>query len=128
MSTWQTIDAIQLDEMRSSTNILVLDMREMQSYLLDHYPLALHVDSSNLRTLLKTMNKDVPILIYCYHGIASQDMAQLFADFGFNQVYSLEGGYEAWINYLEAGFPHESLQTTHTESLEMQWASSASLA
>lgn len=109
MSTWQTIDAVQLDEMRSTTNMLVLDMREMQSYLVDHYPLALHVDSSNLRRLLKTTNKDIPILIYCYHGIASEEMAQLFADFGFTQVYSLEGGYEAWINYLELDFQGEGI-------------------
>lgn len=135
MSTWQTIDAAQLDEMKSTTNILVLDMREMQSYLLDHYPLALHLDSSNLSRLLKTTNKDVSILIYCYHGIASQEMAQLFADFGFNNVYSLEGGYEAWINYLELGFQGEGLQEKKYFKVknsdaprDMQWTTTASLA
>lgn len=101
MSVWQSIDVEQLDQMKSEMNMLVLDIREMQSYLLDHYPLALHVDSGNLRTVLKHTSKQVPIVIYCYHGVASQPMAELFADFGFEQVYSLEGGYEAWIQYLE---------------------------
>ncbi len=43
-----------------------------------------------------TTPKDRPVLIYCYHGNASQVRAQTFADFRFKKVYSLDGGYESW--------------------------------
>ena len=39
---------------------------------------------------------ETSLLIYCYHGHTSQHLAEFFSDFGFKDVYSLEGGYEAW--------------------------------
>jgi len=36
------------------------------------------------------------VLLYCYHGNASQTYGQMFADFGFAEVYSLDGGFAAW--------------------------------
>ena len=46
--------------------------------------------------MLSATPKDAPVLIYCYHGNASQEFAQIFSDFRFREVYSLDGGYEAW--------------------------------
>ena len=96
MFTYQCISAAQAEQMIDDTNMLVLDMRDIRFYLEDHHPKALHLNDGNLPTLLKHTAKHVPILIYCYHGNASQDMAQLFVDFGFAEVYSMDGGYEAW--------------------------------
>jgi rhodanese-related sulfurtransferase len=36
-----------------------------------------------------------PVLIYCYHGNASQVYAGMFADFHYAEVYSVDGGFEA---------------------------------
>ena len=43
----------------------------------------------------KRLNKDAPVLVYCYHGNSSQEYAQMLADFRFNQVYSVDGGFAA---------------------------------
>lgn len=96
MFTYQCISAAQAEQMIKDTNMLVLDMRDIRFYLEDHHPKALHLNDGNLPALLKHTARHVPILIYCYHGNASQDMAQLFSDFGFKNCYSLDGGYEAW--------------------------------
>jgi rhodanese-related sulfurtransferase len=96
MYTYQCISAAQAEQMIDDANMLVLDMRDFRSYLAGHHPKALHLSDGNLATLLKHTAKHVPILIYCYHGNSSQDMAQLFSDFGFKNCYSLDGGYEAW--------------------------------
>ena len=45
--------------------------------------------------VVNSLAKDVPILIYCYHGNASQTYAQAFVDFRFSEVYSIDGGYAA---------------------------------
>jgi thiosulfate sulfurtransferase len=37
-----------------------------------------------------------PILVMCYHGISSQGAAQYLVNQGFEQVYSVDGGFEAW--------------------------------
>ena len=101
MSEWQRISVEQMDQLMTDMNMLALDIRDTKSYLLGHFPNALHLDNSNIRAILKNTSKELPILIYCYHGNASQEMAQLFADFGFNNCYSLDGGYEAWMQSIE---------------------------
>ncbi|GAB1260447.1 ankyrin repeat domain-containing protein [Aurantivibrio plasticivorans] len=100
MSKWQVLSIETAERMIAEQNVIVLDMRDIRSYSMGHYPTALHLDDSNLRMLLKHTNKSLPIIIYCYHGHSSRDMAQLFSDFGFSCCYSLEGGYEAWFQAL----------------------------
>ena len=96
MYSYQCVSVAEAEQMINDSNIVVLDMRDIRFYLAGHHPKALHLSDSNLRSLLKHTAKHVPILIYCYHGNSSQDMAQLFSDFGFKNCYSLDGGYEAW--------------------------------
>ena len=96
MIKWHNISVSEAEEMLYDSHMLVLDMRDFRSYLADHHPRALHLTSDNLRAILKHTARSVPVLIYCYHGHRSQDMAQLFSDFGFTSCYSLDGGYEAW--------------------------------
>lgn len=96
MRTYQCISVDDAEDLILSSHLLILDMRDFRSYVTGHHPKAIHLTDSNLRSLLKHTAKRVPILIYCYHGHSSQDMAQLFGDFGFEEVYSLDGGWEAW--------------------------------
>lgn len=76
-------------------NVMLLDLREARDYCQGHDPRAIHLSDLNLRTLLKITPKQVHLIFCCYHGKASQDMARLFAGFGFAHCYSLDGGYEA---------------------------------
>lgn len=39
---------------------------------------------------------DQPVLVMCYHGISSQGAAQYLVNQGFEEVYSVDGGFEAW--------------------------------
>jgi rhodanese-related sulfurtransferase len=75
---------------------LILDTRDMGSYEQGHIEGAEFVNDSNISNFLMTTPKDKPVLIYCYHGNASQVRAQTFTDFRFKKVYSLDGGFEAW--------------------------------
>ncbi len=75
---------------------LVVDVRDENAFNAGALPNAQHVTTSNFRAFRKANDMNQPVLIYCYHGNASQDMAQMFVDFGFEEVYSMDGGYEAW--------------------------------
>jgi thiosulfate/3-mercaptopyruvate sulfurtransferase len=76
---------------------LVIDVRDAGAYRNGHIPGALLFSDLNPMELRRTVPRDRALLVYCYHGIASQDVAQMFADFGFGEVYSLDGGFEAWL-------------------------------
>jgi len=80
----------------SEKSPLIVDVRDINSYRAGSLPDAQHVNLSSFPRFRKNTDRAIPVLIYCYHGNASQDMAQLFVDFGFAEVYSMDGGFEAW--------------------------------
>ncbi|OYZ75612.1 MAG: hypothetical protein B7Y12_12400 [Rhizobiales bacterium 24-66-13] len=79
-------------------NLLILDTRDPTSFGEARIDGAVRVSFSDLGPTLAGTPKDQPILIYCYHGNASQEYAQAFSDFGFSQIYSLDGAVlDAWL-------------------------------
>ncbi len=81
----------------NNTEPLILDTRDIGSYENGHIDGAEFVNDSNIGNFLMSTPKDKPVLIYCYHGNASQVRAQTFTDFRFKKVYSLDGGFEGWV-------------------------------
>ncbi|MEY4417495.1 MAG: hypothetical protein RIQ53_4788 [Pseudomonadota bacterium] len=85
---------------------LVLDARDARVHALGHIRGArgqvLRLDGRNHEHLLMREPRERPVLVYCYHGNASQTYAGMFRDFGFTQVRDLIGGFEHWA---AAGLP-----------------------
>lgn len=77
-------------------NITIVDIRDFASYQSAHIINALHINDSNIGDFVLSHDFEKPILIYCYHGHSSQDAASFLIDQGFDEVYSLIGGYAAW--------------------------------
>jgi rhodanese-related sulfurtransferase len=93
---FQRIDAAAAEILLSYSDPLVLDARDARAFATSRIVGAQPVSSANLGALIGATARTRPVLIYCYHGNASRDYAQTFSDFGFSEVYSLDGGYEAW--------------------------------
>lgn len=87
-------DAEQLIFRREDT--LLLDMRDERAFHAGHHPAAVHLNDGNIRRILRQTDKSRHILVCCYHGASSRDMAQLFTDAGFTNCFSVDGGYQAW--------------------------------
>lgn len=77
-------------------NLVIADVRDIDSYNEDHISGAVHLSMPTLQDFCETADKNQPILVYCYHGITSQSVAQHLIEQGFVQVYSLVGGFETW--------------------------------
>jgi rhodanese-related sulfurtransferase len=93
---FQRIDVGQAADILQRDDVLRFDVRDQASFNEAHIAGAQHLTQRNLSELITGTTRRTAILIYCYHGNASQEYAQTFADFGFTEVYSLDGGYEAW--------------------------------
>ena len=75
----------------------VVDIRSPWDYEAGHIEGALHVvDQASAEHLVTHSDKEQPLLVYCYHGNSSQQAAYFFAQQGFEKVYSMNGGFEAW--------------------------------
>jgi thiosulfate sulfurtransferase len=92
----------------SSGKVLLLDARDQESYDREHIKGALHLTMPVLQDLIETMESEQPILVYCYHGITSQSVAEHLFEQGFTDVYSLTGGFEKWSQ-------HQHLEKKHDQ-------------
>jgi len=75
--------------------LALFDSRDAASYKKSHIIGTDHLTERDFGEVIANLPKSVPVMIYCYHGNASQVYASMFADFQYNEVYSVDGGYEA---------------------------------
>lgn len=75
--------------------LALFDSRDERSYATAHIKGTDHLSERSFGEVISVLPKDVPVMIYCYHGNASQIYANMFSDFNFKEVYSVDGGYEA---------------------------------
>ncbi len=80
--------------LRSESSATVFDVRDLASYRQGHLTGAMHLQMERVATWIGRLPKEQAVVIYCYHGNASQVYAQMFSDFRFARVFSVDGGYE----------------------------------
>ncbi|MGY8863189.1 MAG: thiosulfate sulfurtransferase GlpE [Pseudomonadales bacterium] len=74
----------------------LVDIRDMNSYQNNHIKNSERIDNETLPNFLREADMDKPIIVCCYHGISSIQAAGFLAQQGFDDVYSLEGGFAAY--------------------------------
>jgi len=84
------------EKMIANNNVVIADVRDEESYNKGHIDNAIHLTMQALNDFCESADKSTPVIVYCYHGISSQSVAQHLVEYGFNEVYSLIGGYEKW--------------------------------
>jgi len=93
---YQQLEAIEVDGFIAEYDPLILDMRDPASRARGTMAGAQAITDELIAGLRRSRAFERPILIYCYHGISSHDMAAFFTSLGFKQVYNLTGGWAAW--------------------------------
>jgi thiosulfate sulfurtransferase len=96
MDTFTRISVQKAHEIMLSGNVTIVDVRDAISFAQGHIDQAQIVNDENIKSFLEGTDKGIPLICYCYHGISSQRAALFFADQGFKQVYSIDGGWEEW--------------------------------
>lgn len=92
----KTIDSNEAQQLITTAEPMILDCRDVAAYKAGHLDNALHIHEGLQQSLVKRGDRQRALLIYCYHGHASEHVAEFFTDFGFQNVYSLVGGYADW--------------------------------
>lgn len=95
----RTVQRICVDQIQDFSTLpkgILIDLRNKADYEKGHIDRAVHADGRSLENLIMQLPKDTPLLFYCYHGQASLIQGKMFVDFGFLEIYSLNGGYHGW--------------------------------
>jgi thiosulfate sulfurtransferase len=80
----------------TENGLQIIDIRDEQSYANGHVSSALHLDNSNVQPFVENADGSKPLLVYCYHGNMSQSAAAYFGEQGFEEAYSMDGGFSDW--------------------------------
>lgn len=77
-------------------DVQLLDIRDPQSFQTGHIPGAQAITQQNSAEVIGGLDKTKPVVVCCYHGNSSQSAAAYLAEQGFEDAYSLDGGFEGW--------------------------------
>lgn len=101
MNVYKRISVEEAKKILKNGNSLLLDIRAHEDFEKNHDPQAFHLTSENLSSFVNSTDKDIPLLVMCYHGNSSQQVAKYLTIKEFTEVYSIDGGYEAWIKFAD---------------------------
>lgn len=93
---FKCISIEQTKELINSGAINLADIRDSSTFAAGHMPDAQNINNQNVQEFIENSDKDIPLVVICYHGHSSQPTAQYFAAQGFSEVYSMDGGFEVW--------------------------------
>lgn len=97
---FKRISVEEVNQLDQKQSINVIDIRDPQSFAAGHMPQAVNINNQNAADYIENTDKSTPLVVVCYHGHSSQPAAQYFAAQGFEDVYSMDGGFEVWkLNY-----------------------------
>jgi thiosulfate sulfurtransferase len=74
----------------------IADVRDSGAFRASSIENAINIQQENLEEFLASADKNKPLIVYCYHGNSSRGAADYFSSQGYDEVYSMDGGYEAW--------------------------------
>ena len=96
MEQFAHISIHQTQEKLTSGNAKLVDIRDEQSFAAGHIKDSVHLTNGSLHSFMSETEFETPVIVCCYHGISSQQAAQFLIHQGFEEVYSMDGGFEAW--------------------------------
>jgi thiosulfate sulfurtransferase len=88
--------AATFERLQQSTPVVICDIRDEQSYQAAHIAGSFHLTNGTLAQFMQQHNEDTTVIVVCYHGNSSRGAAQYLCEQGFEDVYSMDGGFEAW--------------------------------
>lgn len=97
--SFRVVNATELKTMEVERKDLVfLDVRTPGEIANGYIQDALLIDfrSPSFAQEIKKLDHAVPYLVYCASGIRSNKAMQMMKDWGFEEVYDLEGGYKSY--------------------------------
>ena len=89
------------DYLKKQPAPLLLDVREEDEVRLCALPGSLYIPMNLIPLRHNELPDDIPIIVYCHHGIRSLNVARYLAHVGFENVANLQGGIDAWARQID---------------------------
>ena len=80
---------------------VILDVREPWERKLCSLPNSVHIPLGELRARSTELKKESEIVVICHHGFRSRQAAEYLEQMGFENLYNLGGGIDAWAREID---------------------------
>jgi rhodanese-related sulfurtransferase len=99
------LEAKQLLE--ADSTVRLVDVREPHEFEFCHLNDSLLCPLSQFAETIEMagLRPDEKIVLYCHHGVRSAKAAGFLAVQGYQNLYSIEGGIDAWSQEIDSGIP-----------------------
>ena len=84
----------------SASDAQLLDVRTAEEYSFGKIQDAVNIDyyqKDIFTNAINKLKKNEPVYLYCRSGKRSHDASMILAEMGFEEIYDLQGGYNAWV-------------------------------
>ena len=83
-----------------NNDAFILDVRESSELNQGIIKNSKHINFSSVQTSLDSIKKfsDKPTIVYCKSGVRSATISNMLSKNSFDEVYSMKGGFEAWVS------------------------------
>ena len=96
MSVVQISVKVLQEKLKNDEHLCLLDVREDNEFEFSHIKGSIHMPLNQIPQRLKELDFGSEYIVICHHGIRSQQAAVFLDHSGFNQIYNLSGGIDAW--------------------------------
>lgn len=103
------INTLGATQLLNAHDALLVDIRETTELIKGHVPQAKHIPGSSMASRMDELakmaqagKKPRPVILMCASGFRSSQAGRKLRKAGIQEVYSLEGGFDAW---KQAGLP-----------------------
>ncbi len=76
--------------------LTVVDVREPWELAVCALPGTRHIPMRDIPARAAELPRGAPVVLLCHHGVRSQHVAGFLERLGFEQLYNLAGGIDAW--------------------------------
>ena len=93
----------QLMQRKGPRAFRLIDCREESEFAICHLEWAELIPLASLQAEAekRLIDKDKPIVVYCHHGVRSQFACEMLRTMGYEFVFNLVGGIDAWANRID---------------------------
>jgi len=102
----KTIQPLELQAFRrKNPQVQIIDVRETWERKKAKIPRSKHIPLVEMSSAKLRLNMDYPVVVYCRSGRRSQHGAEILNKLGFTEVYTLEGGINAYSQEVDPSIP-----------------------
>jgi len=96
------VDVFVRDRVNHSRDWFIIDVREPEEYAVGHIEGAVNIPYRDVLLHLNDLpsNKAAPILLYCHSQKRATHDLVILHELGYSKAYNLEGGYEAYEEWM----------------------------